>query len=307
MDTSPSHPSPPPPVVGEMHKEAQQAAGSPTYLGDTSEDGAHPQLSSDESEEEENAKNDKDTEDTSVPPPSLKSAQIQELMAQPSYPDINQLTELLVTSLKPELSKLLALHDFASCLPTELKELPSKITELFGEIKELKQHIKDMKIKLPGDLKEIYTKLETFTSTISSLLSQVAELKNIQWELSAEFLDLPHLVSLVQEKLKTLDSLPGLLNKVTNTLNRFATLVGNASGATTTGVPSADKASTSPVKGENDVDTNLKNELVDLLGIDIATQEDGTAEFIEKFKANDLQLAEWREVVQACPDRKEKG
>ncbi|GKG61908.1 hypothetical protein Tco_0623625, partial [Tanacetum coccineum] len=80
------------------------------------------------------------TEDTLVPPPlSPKLAQIQELMAQvhllqsqkeeleqakakaevasvkakPSYPDINQLTELLVTSLKPELSKLLASHDFA--------------------------------------------------------------------------------------------------------------------------------------------------------------------------------------------------
>ncbi|GJZ09734.1 hypothetical protein Tco_0544017 [Tanacetum coccineum] len=47
MDTSPSHHSPPTPVVGEMHKEAQQAAGGPTSLGDTSEDRAHPQLSSD--------------------------------------------------------------------------------------------------------------------------------------------------------------------------------------------------------------------------------------------------------------------
>ncbi|GJU29935.1 retrovirus-related pol polyprotein from transposon TNT 1-94 [Tanacetum coccineum] len=46
MDTSPSHPSPPTPVVGEMHKEAQKAAGGPTSLGATSEEGAHPQLSS---------------------------------------------------------------------------------------------------------------------------------------------------------------------------------------------------------------------------------------------------------------------
>ncbi|GJW47194.1 hypothetical protein Tco_0078840 [Tanacetum coccineum] len=231
-----------------------------------------------ESEEEENAKNDKDTKDTSTPPPSPKLAQIK---TKPSYPDINQLTKLLVTSLKHDLSKLLASHKFASCLPTKLKELPSKITKLSGEIKELKQHIKDMEIELPGDLKEIPSKLETFTSTISSLSSQ--------------------------EKLKTLDSLPGLLNKVTNTLNRFATLVGNASRATAMGVPSADKATASHVKGEKDADTNLKNELVDLLGIDIVTQEDGTAEVIEKFKASDLQLAEWREVVQACPDRKEKG
>ncbi|GKA92337.1 hypothetical protein Tco_0814262 [Tanacetum coccineum] len=35
---SPSHPSPPTPVVGEMHKEAQQAAGGPTSLWATSEE-----------------------------------------------------------------------------------------------------------------------------------------------------------------------------------------------------------------------------------------------------------------------------
>ncbi|GJT77745.1 hypothetical protein Tco_1044470 [Tanacetum coccineum] len=45
-DKSLSHPSPPTLVVGEMHKEAQQATGSPTSLRATSEDRAHPQLSS---------------------------------------------------------------------------------------------------------------------------------------------------------------------------------------------------------------------------------------------------------------------
>ncbi|GKA53195.1 hypothetical protein Tco_0746510 [Tanacetum coccineum] len=196
------------------------------------------------------------------------------LKAKPSYPDINQLTTLMVTSLKPELAKLLASHDFASCLPTELKELPSKVIELSKEIKELKQHVKYMELKLPGDLKEILSKLETFNSTISNLSSHVAKLKNIQWELPAEFLVLPHLVSSVQEKLKTLDSLLSLLKKVTNTLNRFATLVENASRATTMGVPSADKATSSPAEGGGgkDADTNLKNELVNLLGIDIVTQ-----------------------------------
>ncbi|GKC45009.1 hypothetical protein Tco_1062731 [Tanacetum coccineum] len=314
MDTSPSHPLPPTLVVGEMHKEAHQAAGGPTSLGDTSEDGAHPQLSSghnasadftgsnpsvlledlldilkdtrsafftpdsptdepiivsDVSEEEENAKNNKDTKDTSVPPPSLKSAQIQELMAQVHLLQ-SQKEEL--EQAKPELSKLLASCDFASCLPTKLKELPSKVTELSEEIKKLKQHVKDMELELPGDLEEIPSKLETFTSTISSLSSQVTELKNIQWELLAELLGLPHLVSSVQEKLETLDCLPCLLKKVTNTLNKFATLVENASGTTSTGVPSADKATTSPAEGEKDADINLKNELVDLLGIDVVTQ-----------------------------------
>ncbi|GJR52772.1 hypothetical protein Tco_1403293 [Tanacetum coccineum] len=45
-DKSSSHPSPPTPVVGEMHKEAHQAAGGPTSLGATSKEGVRPQLSS---------------------------------------------------------------------------------------------------------------------------------------------------------------------------------------------------------------------------------------------------------------------
>ncbi|GKA58782.1 hypothetical protein Tco_0758095, partial [Tanacetum coccineum] len=274
MDTSLSHPSPPTPVVGKMHKEAQQASGGPTSLGATSKEGAtlssvvdmmalaysttetDPEISApkdfislkhdmdegtkthsfvyifagsnpsvlvdktesagdglktsyttsdilkdtrsafftpdslidnpiivlDESEEKEEVEKDKDTEDTLVPPPpSPKSA------------------KYFINSLKPELSKLLASHSFASYLPTELKELPSMITALFKEIKELKQHVRDMEIELSGDLIEIPTKLETFTSTISSLSSQVAERKNIQWKLPAEFLNLPCQLSSIQE------------------------------------------------------------------------------------------------------------
>ncbi|GKB11615.1 hypothetical protein Tco_0845538 [Tanacetum coccineum] len=210
-----------------------------------------PIIVTDESEEEEANKEDThDTshdvpEDTLVPtPPSLKSAQIQELMAQarPSYPDINQLTDLLVTPLNPELSKLLASYNFASCLPTKMKEFPLKFTELSGEIKELKQH--------------------------------VAELESIQWELPSKFLDFPSHVSSVQEKLKALYSLPSLLNKVTKTLNKFATVVKTTSGATTADVPSAGQATASPAEGEKntkDAETNLNNELVDLLGTNVVT------------------------------------
>ncbi|GKD97116.1 hypothetical protein Tco_1381013 [Tanacetum coccineum] len=245
-DKSPSHPSPPIPVVGEMHKEAQQAAGGPTSFRAINKERARPQLSSDqtkfardglktahtdsgtneESRDDEISKKikledlsdvlkdprsafltsnspqdepiivldesrvektekDKDTHDTSHNIPKDTSSQkekleqqktkaeeeVASLKARPSYLDINQLTELLVTSLKLELSKLLASHDFASCLPTKLKELPSKFTELSGDIKELKQHVRDMEIELPEDLKYIPTKLETFTFTISSLTS----------------------------------------------------------------------------------------------------------------------------------------
>ncbi|GJZ44669.1 hypothetical protein Tco_0591924 [Tanacetum coccineum] len=284
-DKSPSHLSPSTSVVDEMHKEAHQATGGPTSLGATSEEGAHPQLSSDKTKSagdglktahtdsgtNEEFRADeiskkikledlsdlmKDTRSAFFTPNSpqdepnivhlLQSqkekleqqkekakAEVASLKARPSYPDINQLTELMVTSLKPGLSKLLTLHDFVSCLPTELKELPSKFIELSGDIKELKRH--------------------------------VAELKNIQWELPAEFLDLPR--------------------------------------AASKNVPSVGQATTSPAEGEKNTSpatinfepTNLHNELVDLLGIDIVTQEDGTVEVIPNVKVNDLHLAKWKD------------
>ncbi|GJS12135.1 retrovirus-related pol polyprotein from transposon TNT 1-94 [Tanacetum coccineum] len=378
-DKSPSHPSPPTPVVGEMHKEAQQAAGGPTFLGATSKEGAHPQLSSghdasvdstaevdpglsahndsilaqhdqtksrrdelkithadsgtneesraddilkkikledlsyllkdtrfvffthdspqdepiivsDGSKEEEEVSKDNDIhasshdsqKDELEQQKAKVEAKVAPLKARPSYPDINQLTNLLVISLKPEFSKLLASHDFASCLPDALKELPSKFTKLSGEIKELKKHVQDMEIELPEDLKEIPTNLETFTSTISSLSS-------------------PEQYSL------------GTFSGVSS-FTKFATVVENALGAITKGVPSTGQATTSPAKGEKntnpattDAGPNLHDELVDLLGIDVVTREDGTSEVISNVKVSDLHLAEWREVVQACLDRKEKG
>ncbi|GJR42225.1 hypothetical protein Tco_1310328 [Tanacetum coccineum] len=350
-----------------MHKEAQQATGGPKSLGATSEDGAHPQLSSghdasadstteanpglsapidsiplqqgrnEESRADKISKKIKledlsdllkDTRSAFFTPDSPQDdqslfqireqqkakaeAKVASLKARPSYPDINQLTNLLVTSLKPEFSKLLASHDFSSCLPNALKELSSKFTELSREIKELKKHVQDMEIELPVDLKEIPTKLETFTSTISSLSSQVAELKNIQWELSAEFQDLPCLQDVVQacpdRKEKGWKTIYGLIktrmeyldqtekelnidfNKPLkeqdplNELNELANkkrkrtsdfVVENASGATTKDVPSAGQATASPAEGEKntkDAKTNWQNELVDLLGIDVVEQ-----------------------------------
>ncbi|GJR54768.1 hypothetical protein Tco_1405289 [Tanacetum coccineum] len=86
-------------------------------------------------------------------------------------------------------------------------------------------------------------------------------MKNIQWGLPAEFQPIPALVS-------------SILKKVTQTLDRFTTVVENAS-TTTKDVPSAGQTTALPAKGEKntkDADTNLKDELVDLLGKNIMTQ-----------------------------------
>ncbi|GKB41193.1 hypothetical protein Tco_0886135, partial [Tanacetum coccineum] len=69
-------------------------------------------------------------------------------------------------------------------------------------------------------------------------------------ELPAELQALPVLVSSVRKQLKTLDSLPSLLNKVTKTLNRFANVVENTLEATTKDVPSASQATALPAEGE---------------------------------------------------------
>ncbi|GJX14875.1 hypothetical protein Tco_0206633 [Tanacetum coccineum] len=169
-------------------------------------------------------------------------------------------------------------------------------------------------------------------------------MKNIQWELPADLEALPVLVSLV--------SLLCLLNKVTETLNKFANVVENASEATTKDVPSAGQATPSPAEGEKntkDAETNLKDELVDLLGINVVTQyynkkllfdkyydkmlkrkkspkitncevltkkglitlkiyrENKSEEVISNLKVSDLYFPEWREVIQACLDKSEKG
>ncbi|GJV05519.1 hypothetical protein Tco_1343175 [Tanacetum coccineum] len=52
------------------------------------------------------------------------------LKDRPSFPNVEQLNQLLVKSLKTEFLNILSAHDFSSSLPTELKDLPSKLNEL---------------------------------------------------------------------------------------------------------------------------------------------------------------------------------
>nr|GEY90637.1 hypothetical protein [Tanacetum cinerariifolium] len=70
------------------------------------------------------------------------------LKAQPSFPNVEQLNELLVKSLQTEFFKILSSHDFSISLPTELKDLPSKFNELTEEIKGLKTQVESAQAKL---------------------------------------------------------------------------------------------------------------------------------------------------------------
>ncbi|GKB98214.1 hypothetical protein Tco_0984351 [Tanacetum coccineum] len=147
------------------------------------------------------------------------------LKAQPYFLNMEKLIELLVKSLKPELSKLLSSNDFRNSLPTELKELPFKFNEVTGELRDLNKYVHELEIDLLGDLKEIPTKLEKLSSII--------------------------LISSIQAKIKTLDALISLLNKVTEALDKFAHAIKVASHkAGDHSVPLAGQASTHPAEGE---------------------------------------------------------
>ncbi|GKD79580.1 hypothetical protein Tco_1342201, partial [Tanacetum coccineum] len=205
----------------------------------------------DESDEDEpNA----ETKDTSLELEKNKDeAEAALLKAQPSFPNMEQLNELLVKSLQTEFSKILSSHEFSSSLPTELKDLPSKFNELTKEIKRLKTQVHKLEIELLKELKEIPTKLEEFTKTATSLTSQVAELKTLQWELPEEFLSLLAKVESAQAKLKTLDALPSLLLNVIKALNKFAKVLESTSTkARDQSIPSAGQADTMPAEGEKD-------------------------------------------------------
>ncbi|GJS64085.1 hypothetical protein Tco_0678649 [Tanacetum coccineum] len=170
----------------------------------------------------------------------------------------------------------------------------------------------DTSIPHPPSPKSV--QIQELMAQVHLLQSQKDELEQ-QKELPAEFLVLPNQISLVQEKLKTLDALPSLLNKVTVTLYRFTSLINQSSQkAKDKGVPSAGKSNASPAEREKNTysatkEANLKNDLVDLMGIDVVEEyhkkspitlkvyrEDRTNEVISNFKVSDLHLAEWRKL-----------
>ncbi|GJV37952.1 hypothetical protein Tco_1410429 [Tanacetum coccineum] len=299
------------------------------------------------------------------------------LKAQTFFPNVEQLKELLVKSLKTEFSNILSAHDFSSSLPTELKDLPSKFNDLTEEVKGLKNQVHNMEIELPGELKEILPKMEDFTKTVTSLTSQVAELKTLQWELPTEFLAVPSQVEMGEhikkdKGKKALSSEEAVKESTESDSDDdethlsgsmvessrikkvkkfdFVTEDGKHIHLTKEQINQQKKieeeAKAEAAKRESEV---RKEELIDLLGPEVVNKyyndklqydrycdkmlnrravskitncdvltrkgpitlkvyrEDGTSEIIPNFKASDLHLGEWREVMKACPNRTGKG
>ncbi|GJY66696.1 hypothetical protein Tco_0468934 [Tanacetum coccineum] len=143
--------------------------------------------------------------------------------AQPFYPNVEQLTKLL-------------------------------ISDINEAIRGLKQYVEGLEIEIPCELKTILEKLKEFQSAISGLTKQVAQLMNQKLEVLVGLLALLGQVSSITaqlSKLKVFDALSSLLIKVTRALNRFENAIALASQTTgDTSVPLASQVGTHLVEGE---------------------------------------------------------
>ncbi|GKB25253.1 hypothetical protein Tco_0864654 [Tanacetum coccineum] len=274
---------------------------------------------------------------------------------------MGQLNELLIKSLTAEFSKIVSAHDFSTSLPpTELKDPPYQIR---------------------GDLKELLTKLEEFTLTVTSLTSQALFLS------SNMFAKVLHSTSKAgDQRVSSAGQASTMLAEGEKNTNQDAEKESTKSDSDddeTRHVPGSMVESFRIKKGkkfdfvtedgkhfhlteeqinqQKEIEEEAKaeaarlegeirkEELIDLLGLkvrnkyyndklqydryydkmlsrieksritnyDILTRkglitlkvyrEDDTSEIIPEFKASDLHLGEWREVVTACPNKKGKG
>nr|GEX19091.1 hypothetical protein [Tanacetum cinerariifolium] len=232
--------------------EAHQAVGGPTSLGATSEEGAYSQLNSGSNPSVLVYKT-KSVED------KLKTTHTDSVANEESRADDISLKVKL-----EDLSNILKDTRSAFFTPDSLPYEPIIVSDESKEEEEVAKD-KDTEATSHDPQKE---ELEQVKAKAKAELASM--------KAKASYLDINQLTDLLfKKKLKTLDSFPSLLYKVTDTLNMFATMVENASGATSMNVPSIGNTIASPAKGEKntkDADINLKDELVDLLGKNVVTQ-----------------------------------
>ncbi|GKA33255.1 hypothetical protein Tco_0719622 [Tanacetum coccineum] len=210
-----------------MHKEDQQATGSLTSLGVTSE--ARPTLNSVVSasgndalavsttkadprnyapsdfipQQQDQTKSVSERLDAVLTQPLTRKGQLTMLTIEKKKPSTIKRYPVIIIeeSDKEENDEIHATKNvetedtsvpvFISKLtPTDKTFLPKLNDTQLEKYKSLKINF-NLEIKLPGELKEIATKLEKFRKIVTSLTSQVAELKTLQWKLPQEFISLP--------------------------------------------------------------------------------------------------------------------
>ncbi|GKC78046.1 hypothetical protein Tco_1128820 [Tanacetum coccineum] len=103
-------------------------------------------------------------------------------------------------------------------------DLDSIEDDLIIVVDEISKH------KLEKEKRQVEAEVALLSSKPS--FPNVAQLNELLWELLVEFLSVPTQVETVQAKLKTVDALPSLLNKVTQALNQFAQAIASTSKKT---------------------------------------------------------------------------
>nr|GEV58821.1 hypothetical protein [Tanacetum cinerariifolium] len=223
-----------------MHKEAQQATGGPTSLGATSEEGAHAQLSSRSNPsvfvDRTRSVGDRLKTDHTTSGANKESR----------ADDISQKVKL------EDLSDIL--KDTRSAFFTP--DSPTDESIIISDESEEEQNAK----------KDKDTEYNLVPPPPSPKSAQIQELMSFSIY-KVKFLQF--------KKSLRLWILFLVFCKITHILNSFSIMMDNASGATSKNVPLVGQATTSPAKGEKntkDAGTNLKDELIDLLGKDALTQ-----------------------------------
>nr|GEW67926.1 hypothetical protein [Tanacetum cinerariifolium] len=261
-----------------VHKDDQQATGGPTSLGVTSEARANPQLSSGMSAFNLNepiysasfniysksaSGNDASAISTAevdlgkLAPNKTQSVSegLEIVLTQPTTRkgassiarQVNEdETSRTIKNEDEEADEVLATtnvetKDTSSPKSSSLRS--SRIQELTNQVLILQSQNHKLELK-KNKAEAALLKAQPFVPNVGQF--------NELLELPAKFLSVPSQVKMVQVKLKTLDALPSLLNKVTNALNQSAqAIASNTTGDTS--VPSAGQVGTQPAEGKKNI------------------------------------------------------
>ncbi|GJZ19369.1 hypothetical protein Tco_0555959 [Tanacetum coccineum] len=305
LDNNPSHPSVSTPVDTEMHKEDLQAPGNPTSLGVPSEEGANPQLSSDMYA----SKHNKPTffASTIFHSESASGCDVSTDSTAELDPGLSAPND----SMPHQQDKIKSTGDALKIVHTSSgtnKELGADATSTKIKLEDRSQFMHDTRSAFLASRLPQTDEPSCLDETLlkKGLLIQI--LRRTSWSNKKQKL---------KQKLLPLKLGPFII-QIFNQLTKFwfASIMENASPkAKSKGVPSAGQTTASPAKGETNINpatkdaekTNLHNDLVDLMGIDVVEEyhkksycpitlkvykEDGTDKVISNFKVSDQYLAE---------------
>ncbi|GJV93764.1 hypothetical protein Tco_1541577 [Tanacetum coccineum] len=160
-------------------------------------------------------------------------------------------------------------HNLSQLIPAELKLFPIKINELTEFVDALKKYVQNLQMDFPTNILEISNKLSEFTKALSALTTKVEKLKGFKREILADLIALPDKFSNIiaqVAKLKVLDAILDILNKVVVSLDILVDVISSTSH----------KAQTSKGIVDDEEETNSD--------LDIEIRSSGTLEESSKSK-----------------------